>query len=89
MREYHPLLTQTGWKSLTGYKNYPILHVGDKLKTINGYTELIEIEIQEVNPVDTYTLSVIDIDEEFDDDINDNFYANGICNHNACGGIAI
>lgn len=87
MREYHPLLTDNGWKSLTGYNKYPVLQIGDNLKTVNGYTKLINVEIQQVKPIDTYTLNVIDLDETFDDDTNDNFYANGICNHNAiCAG---
>ena len=85
MRPYHPLYTNEGWKSLTEYKNFPLLKIRDELKTINGYTKLINVSYETVSPIDTYTLSVVDLDEIYDNDENDNYYANGICAHNkAC-----
>ena len=35
------------------------------------------------NFIDTYTIDTIDLDENEDNDINDNFIANGIVVHNA------
>lgn len=84
MTDYHPLYCKDGWKSLTGYKGYDILTIGDEVKTINGYSTIKSINqyaLQE--PIWTYTLDVRDAGEEPDDDTNDNFYANGIVAHNA------
>lgn len=82
MNAYHPLYTDNGWHSITNYNNYETLIVGDKTKTIDGWTKIININRYISEPVITYNLDVIDIDEEFDSEINDNFYANGIVVHN-------
>lgn len=84
MNSYHPLLTVDGWKSLTNYNGYPTLTESDILITENGVSPVISIEkwISE-EPITTYTLNVADENENPDIDINDNFFANGICAHNA------
>ena len=85
MNAYHPLLTMEGWKSLTNYNNYPTLSVDDNVVT----SDLTPVKISNIErwseetPIMTYTLNVIDKGENPDDDINDNFFANGICAHNA------
>lgn len=84
MTEYHPLYTKDGWKSLTGYNNYPILQAGDIVKTIDDWDEIIMIEKYRLSePITTYTLGIRDKDETLDVDINDGFYANGVLAHNA------
>lgn len=84
MNEYHPLLTQDGWKSLTNYQNYPTLTEADSLlKEDLSYGKISSIERwAEPNPVITYHLDVRDTDEVIDIDTNDNFFVNGICAHN-------
>ena len=83
MTDYHPLYTNEGWKSLTNYKGYATLCVGDIVKTVDDWSEITSIErysLQE--PITTYTINVIDKNEEIDIDINDGFYANGVLAHN-------
>lgn len=82
MNAYHPLYTNNGWHSITNYNNYETLIVGDKVKTIDDWTEIININRYTSEPVITYNLDVIDIDEKLDSEINDSFYANGIVVHN-------
>jgi hypothetical protein len=84
MNSYHPLLTIDGWKSLTNYNGYPTLTESDILITENGLSPIVSIEkwVSE-EPITTYTLNVAGENENPDIDINDNFFANGICAHNA------
>lgn len=84
MTDYHPLYTINGWSSLTD-KKYNQLKIGDLVKTQNGWSEIIDIiQYTLKEPITTYTLDVRDNDEMLvDDEINDNFYANGIVAHNA------
>jgi hypothetical protein len=85
MTSYHPLLTVDGWKSLTNYNGYETLQIGDELITITGEPDkIINIEQwRESIPIYTYTLNVIDKNENPDVDENDNFYVNGFIGHNA------
>lgn len=84
MTDYHPLYTKEGWKSLTNHMNYPTLAVGDVVKTVDDWSEIVSIERYSLEePITTYTLNVIDKDEQIDNDINDGFYANGVLAHNA------
>ena len=84
MTDYHPLYTINGWSSLTD-KKYNQLKIGDLVKTQNGWSEIIDIiQYTLKEPITTYTLDVRDNDEMLvDNEINDNFYANGIVAHNA------
>ena len=84
MTDYHPLYTINGWSSLTD-KKYNQLKIGDLVKTQNGWSKIIDIiQYTLKEPITTYTLDVRDNDEMLiDDEINDNFYANGIVAHNA------
>lgn len=83
MAESHPLYTKDGWKSLTNYKGYPTLCVGDIVKTIDDWSEIISIDRYALDePTTVYTLNVKDINEEIDIDTNDNYYANGVLAHN-------
>lgn len=83
MTDYHPLLCEDGFHSITMSK-YPKLVIGDKVKTIDGWSEVTNIEQYTLSePITTYTLAVRDIGENPDNDEADNFYANGICAHNA------
>lgn len=84
MTDYHPLYTKDGWKSMTNHMNYPTLAVGDVVKTVDDWSEIVSIERYSLEePITTYTLNVIDKDEQIDNDINDGFYANGVLAHNA------
>ena len=83
MTDYHPILTADGWKSLTGYHNYPILEIGDMVITSDGTAvKIIDIQQKTVQAYTTYNLDVQDFEEVLDDDTDDNFFANGICVHN-------
>lgn len=84
MTDYHPLYTINGWASLTD-KKYNQLKIGDLVKTQNGWSKIINIiQYTLKEPITTYTLDVRDNDEMLvDNEINDNFYANGIVAHNA------
>ena len=84
MNEYHPILCDDGWHSITNYEGFTTLAVGDMVKVQDGYSRLVSIERSVVEPFITYNLDVIS-DEEVernDNDVNDNYYANGICAHN-------
>ena len=81
MTSYHPLLTTTGWHSITNHDGYPTLVVGDEVITENGTTTITNITNYEADKVMTYTLDVENLDGKETD--NDNFFANGICAHNA------
>lgn len=84
MTDYHPLYTKDGWKSLTNYNNYPTLRVGDMVKTVDDWSEVLEIKMYKLDsPINTYTLGIRDKDEKFDVDLHDGFYANGVLAHNA------
>ena len=84
MTDYHPLYTINGWSSLTD-KKYNQLKIGDLVKTQNGWSKIVDIiQYTLKEPIITYTLDVRDNDEMLvDNEINDNFYANGIVAHNA------
>ena len=82
MNAYHPLYTTSGWKSLTNYNGYETLQVTDCLKTPDGWIAIKTINRYISEPITTYNIDVIDIDEIPDNEIHDNFYANGILAHN-------
>lgn len=84
MTDYHPLYTINGWSSLTD-KKYNQLKIGDLVKTQNGWSEIINIiQYTLKEPITTYTLDIRDDNEMLvDNEVNDNFYANGIVAHNA------
>lgn len=84
MNEYHPLYTEKGFHSLTNHNNYETLIVGDKVKTVDGWSEIINIERYYTDtPIITYNLATKDFDEIVDNDTNDTFIANGFVVHNA------
>ena len=84
MNAYHPIYTANGFHSLTNYNDYNTLIIGDMVKCIDGYHEIIDIvETHLQEPIITYNLAVKDIDENIDNDINDTFIANGCVVHNA------
>ena len=85
MTQYHPIYTQNGWHSLTNYNGYDTLVIGDIVKTANGWSKITDIILyQNDRPTATYTLNVVDINENPDVDVNDSFYANSIVVHNTC-----
>ena len=86
MNEYHPILTKTGWHSITNYKGYDTLEIGDIAKIKDGWSKIIDIKRYYSDPVTMFTLAVSDIGENPDNDANDSFYANGIVVHNAAFG---
>ena len=87
MNSYHPLLTVDGWKSLTNYNGYPTLTESDILITENGSSPIVSIDRWiSKEPITTYTLNVADENENPDIDIDDNFFANGVCVHNVTPG---
>ena len=80
MNEYHPILTRQGWHSITNYEGYNTLVIGDEVKTLDGYSKIVNIERWINEPITTYNLDVVDAlgrDREYD-----NYFANGICVHN-------
>ena len=83
MTDYHPLYTKDGFYSITNKDGYDTLVVGDVVKTANGWSEIVEIELYEIEPMDVYNLNIKDYDEVIDDDTNDCYYASGILAHNA------
>ena len=84
MNEYHPILCSDGWHSITNYNGYPTLAEGNMVKTQDGYSRLVSLQRTVVEPFITYNLDVVENHEvENDVEINDNYYANGICAHNA------
>ena len=86
MNAYHPIYTENGWHSITNHDGYDTLVVGDKVKTFEGWSEIIEINRYQSEPIVTYNLDVVNIGENPDDDSNDAYFANGVVVHNAvCG----
>ena len=84
MNEYHPLYTINGFHSITNYKGYDTLKVGDIVKSFDGWHEIINIERYKVDkPIITYNIGIKNFDEMVDDDTNDTFVANGFVAHNA------
>lgn len=85
MNAYHPIYCEDGWHSITQYNDCPELCVGNVAKTFDGWSEVVSIERYTSEPIVTYNLDVQDENEcanGIDDDINDNFFANGVCVHN-------
>ena len=83
MTDYHPVYTKTGFHSLTD-KKYELLTINDEVLTDKGWSKIISIERYNIpERITTYTLAVRDIDELVDNDVVDNYYANGIVIHNA------
>ena len=84
MNAYHPIYTQEGFHSLTKHNGYDELKIGDIVKTNdNNWTTITNIKRYISEPIITYNIDVIDIDEENDNEVNDIFFANGIAVHNA------
>lgn len=70
MNIYHPLYTQDGWRSITGYNGLPELTIEDKLLNSEGeYIGIKGIENVVIDEATYYTLKV---------EGNNNFYVNGI-----------
>ena len=82
MNEYHPIYTKEGFHSITNYNGYDELVVGDEVKTLNGWVKVVNINRYKSDPMVTYNLDVIDIDEDPDNESNDTFFANGVVVHN-------
>lgn len=76
--DYHPIYTSSGWKSYTNRNGYESPVIGDKVKTSNGYKEIIKIETYS-GQEDFYDFMVISSDGEK----VDNYFANGILVHSA------
>lgn len=85
MNAYHPLYTKDGFHSLTKYNGYNELVIGDYVKTFDGWSEIVRINRYKSDPIITYSLNVVDINEDPDDESNDTFYANNMVVHNASG----
>ena len=83
MNAYHPIYTVNGYHSLTNHNGYDMLSIGDNCRTEKGWSKIISIDRYNSTPITMYSLDVIDINENIDNDINDNFFANGIVVHNA------
>lgn len=75
MNAYHPLLTIEGYKSLTQYKNLPLLTLKDTLVTFDGEVKIKRIFRYNSNPEHMYNLCM--------SDESHNYIANGIVAHNA------
>lgn len=83
MNEYHPILTNHGWHSLTRYNNYDELVIGDSCKTVSGWSKIISIDKYNSDKgIKMYNLDVIDKNENVDIELNDNFIANNMIVHN-------
>ena len=82
MNAYHPIYTDTGFHSITRHNGYEKLVIGDICKTKDGWTIVTDIKRYNSEPIITYNLDVIDIDEINDSGENDTFIANGIVVHN-------
>lgn len=83
MNEYHPILTDSGWHSLTLYNGYDKLVVGDSCKTSSGWSKIISIDrYNSEEGITMYNLDVVDKSENIDIELNDNFIANNIVVHN-------
>ena len=83
MTTEHPILTKNGFSSVYAWGDYFELALGDEVKTNDGWSVITMIEKYILDePVCTYTLGVVDYNEDPDVDIYDNFYANGVVVHN-------
>ena len=82
MTDYHPLYTQEGWHSITNHNGYDTLIEGDIVKTPNGWSRILRIELYVTDPKKTYNLAIKDFDEVVDDDTDDGFFADGAFAHN-------
>ena len=78
----HPLYTEEGFKAINN-KKHAELQEGDKVKTVNGYQKITNINIYEVEPTTVYNLNVKDFEEIVDNDLYDTFIVNSIVVHNA------
>lgn len=84
MNAYHPLYTENGFHSLTNHNNYDTLVIGDRVKTLSGWSTVVGITREELEtPITTYNLATKDINENKDDDTLDTFIVNGFVVHNA------
>ena len=84
MNAYHPLYTENGFHSLTNHNNYDTLVIGDRVKTLSGWSTVVGITREELEtPITTYNLATKDINEIKDDDTLDTFIVNGFVVHNA------
>lgn len=84
MNAYHPLYTKEGFHSLTNHNNYDTLVIGDEVKTINGWSKIINIErVQLDTSIVTYNLATKDFGEQKDNDEHDTFIVEGFVVHNA------
>lgn len=70
--DYHPIYTTTGWKSYTNRNGYKTPLIGDSVKTLNGFKELIKIEPY-TGEDDYYDFVIIDGDKKIN-----NYYANNV-----------
>lgn len=70
--DYHPIYTTTGWKSYTNRNGYAKPLIGDSVKTLNGFKELIKIESY-TGEDDYYDFVIIDGDKQIN-----NYYANNV-----------
>jgi len=77
--ENTPILTQDGFKSLTGYDGYSELTDNDLIRTFDGYSKIDTIE--RFDNATLEPLYIIDVIKNGNTE-NDNFYANNICVHN-------
>ena len=70
--DYHPIYTNNGWKSYTNRNGYAKPLIGDSVKTLNGFKELIKIEPY-IGEDDYYDFVIIDGDKQIN-----NYYANNV-----------
>ena len=81
MNAYHPIYTQDGFHSLTKHNGYDELKIGDIVKTNdNNWTTITNIKRYTSEPIITYNIDVIDIDEETDNEANDIFVLSKVNN---------
>ena len=52
---------------------YNTIVIGDEVKTDDGWSKITKLDLYKKDVV-TYTLNVVNVDENIVDDINDNFY---------------
>lgn len=78
MNAYHPLYCRDEFKSITRYKGYDELVVGDVVKSYNDWRIITNINRYISDPIVTYNLDIRDLGENPDVDTNDTYYANGV-----------
>lgn len=78
MNAYHPLYCRDGFKSITRYKGYDELVVGDVVKSYDDWRIITNINRYISDPIVTYNLDIRDLGENPDVDTNDTYYANGV-----------